>query len=81
REARFVGAAAADLLPGVPHARDPVRWGGTEGCDWSAHLASLAQRLLDGDAALQPLPHACERCDLPVLCRRYERLEAHTDGP
>jgi probable DNA repair protein len=44
--------------------------------DWQAILARLAHAFVTGDAAVAPraLHKTCEHCDLPLLCRREERL-------
>jgi hypothetical protein len=35
-------------------------------------LAQIAQNFLLGQAQVAPRPGACERCDLPLLCRKAE---------
>ncbi|MBF0590103.1 MAG: PD-(D/E)XK nuclease family protein, partial [Magnetococcales bacterium] len=41
---------------------------------WQCVLARLANGFLQGDAVVDPLPHACDYCDLGALCRVEETL-------
>ncbi|HEX4049261.1 MAG TPA: PD-(D/E)XK nuclease family protein [Steroidobacteraceae bacterium] len=56
--------------------RLPKLGGLPAGLDWSAlqtqwreRLGALAQEFVDGHAAVDPQPRACERCHLQMLCR------------
>lgn len=45
---------------------------------WRRTLTRLAQRYAAGEAAVDPLPQACERCRLSALCRIHERSQPST---
>lgn len=76
---RFAGAAASDdLLPGCkPPKAMPWR---DQMAAWHKILAGLAAEYLAGHAAVAPQAGACDRCDLPVLCRVGELGTASQDG-
>jgi len=40
---------------------------------WRTVLERLAEEYVRGEAAVDPLPKVCERCDLAMLCRIRER--------
>jgi probable DNA repair protein len=52
-------------LPAVP---EPLGWMQLQQ-QWQQRLQVLAQEFIDGYAALEPQPRACERCHLQLLCR------------
>ena len=75
---RFRGLARQEgVLPSVdnfqkyPHAATFPDWASLEAY-WSTVLTSLGDAFLKGEAKRDPLPKACEFCDLHPLCRRDE---------
>jgi ATP-dependent helicase/nuclease subunit B len=48
---------------------------------WRAQLTELAQQFLRGDAAVDPLPKACDYCHLRTLCRIQLAPATEPDGP
>ncbi len=67
RHGRLPGLAA---LPGGAPAWPPLLQ------QWRERLQRLVREFLDGDAAVQPQPGACEYCHLPMLCRIDPRVLA-----
>lgn len=43
---------------------------------WRFSLSRLAERFVAGEARVDPLPQACQRCHLSTLCRIHERATA-----
>jgi ATP-dependent helicase/nuclease subunit B len=43
---------------------------------WRGALTALAEGYVRGDAAVDPLPHACANCHLSSLCRIHEQGDA-----
>jgi CRISPR/Cas system-associated exonuclease Cas4 (RecB family) len=40
--------------------------------EWARALEKLAEEFLEGEAAVDPRPHACKQCHFQALCRIAE---------
>lgn len=84
REGRLPKLPGVAKLAGAPAG---LEWQTLQG-HWRESLGALAQEFVEGYAAVEPQPHACERCRLQILCRidvtQMETLraarEAQADG-
>ncbi len=75
REARFDGVAAqSNLLPKVRGVESPAgepqdeAWAIRQ-AEWEARVEKLVQDFLEGRAAVDPRPKACEYCHVVSVCR------------
>ena len=82
----FEGVArTAGLLPGVDgwpanaRAAPAVDWNGLLK-HWHANLEALARAHAQGIATVDPLPQACRRCHLALLCRVHESGRRVAEG-
>ena len=68
------GAAAdAEVFPALKVPRAPeVPWAEQQ-AHWSREIEQLVRGFVEGSAAVQPAPQACEYCHLAALCRIDER--------
>ncbi|MBF0155860.1 MAG: PD-(D/E)XK nuclease family protein [Magnetococcales bacterium] len=94
---RHLGISArGDLLPNVQgpgvwqsEVLSPGESGGRSpweelGQRWQASIEGLVRGFLQGEASVQPLPRACDHCDLVPLCRKWADSDADSadaDGP
>ena len=81
-EQGFTGLSrSGEPLPGVAEPKDRTDGDGDPGQEawpamerqWRRTLTALADGYRGGVAAVDPLPMACNHCDLPPLCRIFER--------
>jgi len=70
-----------EVAPGVRHFPSEVSRAPDALPDWPALLAhwrvtlrSLAEQFVRGEAAVDPLPQACDYCHLSTFCRVHERI-------
>ena len=63
-----VSGVRQDLAAAVKRYSAADSWESLQ-AEWRASLEQLALRFLAGDAAVDPLPRACDYCGLQAVCR------------